>query len=91
MIYLVGVTILMTPVFAFIAFADNILYPTYEYAPRLIPGLNPIDDQLLGAAIMKIGGMSVTFIALVTAFYRWYRQSERRSPGASPKTVSRAA
>src|ERR1035437_46813 len=59
-IYLFAVTIGMTPVFAFIAFSDNVLYPTYEYAPRLIARLSPMDDQLLGAAIMKIGGISVT-------------------------------
>ncbi len=78
MLYLVAVTILMTPVFAFIAFSDNVLYPTYEYAPRLIDSLSPMADQLLGAAIMKLGALAVTFIALVIAFYRWYQTDERR-------------
>jgi putative membrane protein len=85
--YLVAVTILMTPVFAFIAFSDNVLYPTYEYAPRLIATLSPMDDQLLGAAIMKLGGLVVTFFTLVAIFYRWYQESENR-PG---KLKDRAA
>jgi len=72
-LYLFMVTIGMTPVFAFIAFSDNILYPTYEYAPRLVARLGPMDDQLLGAAIMKIGGISVTLIVMAVAFYRWSR------------------
>lgn len=77
MIYLLAVTVAMTPVFAFIAFSDNVLYPTYEYAPRLIAQLSPTEDQLLGAVIMKSGSLGVTFIALVIAFYRWYQTSER--------------
>jgi len=73
-IYLFAVTIGMTPVFAFIAFSDNVLYPTYEYAPRLFDKLGPMDDQLLGAVVMKIGGLSVTLLVMAIAFYRWNRQ-----------------
>ncbi|ATC64934.1 hypothetical protein CMV30_13705 [Nibricoccus aquaticus] len=76
MIYLLAVTIGMTPLFAFLAFADNILYPTYEYAPRLFNNFSPAQDQLLGASVMKLGGLFVTFVALVIAFYRWYQQTE---------------
>ena len=84
MIYLLAVTIGMTPLFAFLAFADNILYPTYEYAPRLFANFDPQQDQLLGAAIMKLGGLFVTFIALVIAFYRWYQLSERPTQSSQP-------
>jgi len=83
LIYLLGVTIGMTPVFAFIAFSDNILYPTYEFAPRLFSRLDPADDQLLGAAIMKTGGIAVTLIAMSIAFYRWSQESARSSPPIS--------
>ena len=79
LIYLIAVTIGMTPLFAFLAFADNVLYPTYEYAPRIIANFTPALDQLLGASIMKLIGLFVTFIALVLAFYRWYQESERKS------------
>ncbi len=79
MLYLVAVVIGMTPVFAFIAFSSGILYPTYEYAPRLFPGFGPAEDQLLGSVIMKTGGMGVTFIVFIVAFYRWYQASEKPS------------
>jgi putative membrane protein len=79
MLYLVAVTIGMTPVFAFIAFSTDVLYPTYEYAPRIFAGFDPAEDQLLGAVIMKTGGMAVTFIAFGVAFYRWYQATERRA------------
>ena len=79
MIYWVGVTILMTPLFAYLAFYPEVLYPTYEYAPRLFAGFSPAQDQLLGAAIMKLGGMFISFLAFIWAFYRWYQATERRN------------
>jgi len=79
MLYLVGVVIGMTPVFAFIAFSGDVLYPTYEYAPRLFANFGPAEDQLLGSVIMKVGGMGVTFITFIVAFYRWYQASEARA------------
>lgn len=80
MVYQVAVVIGMTPVFAFIAFSSNILYPTYEYAPRLFPGFGPDEDQLLGAAMMKLIGMTVAFCAFGHSFYRWYHRTERAAP-----------
>ncbi len=78
MLYLIALTIAMTPLFAFIAFSTDVLYPTYEYAPRIIADFSPAEDQLLGAVIMKTGGMAVSFIAFAVAFFRWYRGSEQR-------------
>ena len=80
MVYQVGVVIAMTPVFAFIAFSNNVLYPTYEYAPRLFPNFDAADDQLLGAAMMKLIGMFVAFCAFAVSFYRWYYRTEVRPP-----------
>jgi len=88
MLYLVGVTIGMTPVFAFITFSNDILYPTYEYAPRIIADFSPADDQLLGGAIMKLGGMTVTLISFIVVFYHWYMEQEKR--GAPARTPSPA-
>jgi putative membrane protein len=79
MLYLVAVVIGMTPVFAFIAFSNDILYPTYEYAPRLFANFGPAEDQLLGSVVMKTGGMGVTFIVFIVAFYHWYQASEARA------------
>ncbi|HRE80842.1 MAG TPA: cytochrome c oxidase assembly protein [Opitutaceae bacterium] len=85
-LYLLAVTIGMTPLFAFLAFSEEILYPTYEFAPRLFADFDPAEDQLLGAAIMKLGGMAVTFCALAFAFYRWYVTSDSlgRNRGSRP-------
>ena len=82
-LYLIAVTIGMTPLFAFLAFSQDVLYPTYEYAPRLFAKLGPAEDQLLGAVIMKLGGLFVTFCTLAVAFYRWHYLSEVRNHGTA--------
>jgi putative membrane protein len=78
MLYLAAVIIAMTPVFAYITFSSDVLYPTYEYAPRICP-LSPASDQLLAGVMMKLVGMSVAMIAFGVSFYRWYQDSELRA------------
>jgi putative membrane protein len=76
MLYLVAVLITMTPVFAYITFSHDILYPTYEFAPRIFPGFSAADDQLLAGVMMKIIGMLVSLAAFGIAFYRWYEEKK---------------
>ncbi|MSU48964.1 MAG: cytochrome c oxidase assembly protein [Opitutus sp.] len=73
MLYVLAVLIAMTPVFAYITFSQDILYPTYEYAPRLFPNFSAADDQLLAGVMMKIVGMFVALGAFGVSFYRWYQ------------------
>lgn len=80
MIYLFATAVALTPLFAFITFSNEVLYPTYEFAPRLIPDFSPMDDQLLAGAIMKLGNVVVTFTGFAIIFVLWYRQSERTNP-----------
>jgi putative membrane protein len=77
MLYVVVVAIGMTPVFAFVTFSHDILYPTYEYAPRIIAGFGPAEDQLLAGVLMKIVGMAVAMTAFGVSFYRWYQASNK--------------
>ncbi len=76
MLYLLGATIAMTPVFAYLTFSQDILYPTYEFAPRIIPDFSPGADQLLAGVMMKIVGMIVSMIAFIVCFYRWYQEKK---------------
>lgn len=89
MLYILAVQIAMTPVFAYVTFSTDILYPTYEFAPRLVAGFTPGDDQLLAGVMMKIGGMVVSLIIFVIAFYQWYRAGEREPSLA--KRIKRTA
>jgi putative membrane protein len=77
MIYVCAVLVAMTPVFAYITFNGDVLYPTYEYAPRLFPSFSADDDQLLAGVGMKIIGLSVSLLMLGLSFYRWSQASER--------------
>jgi putative membrane protein len=79
MLYLAAVLIGMTPVFAYITFSQDVLYPTYEYAPR-ISSLTAAGDQLLAGAMMKLVGMAVAMIAFGMSFYRWYQATEKKHP-----------
>ena len=83
MIYVFAVAVGLTPLFAFVTFSPEVLYPTYEFAPRLIDGFSPMDDQLLAGAIMKLGNVAVTVIVFMVVFYLWYRQSEMRGTSAN--------
>lgn len=76
MLYIIGVIIGMTPIFAYITFSSDILYPTYEFAPRLFADFSPADDQLLAGVMMKILGMLVSFATFAVVFYRWYQDKK---------------
>jgi putative membrane protein len=76
MLYLLGVVVAMTPVFAYITFSGDILYPTYEFAPRLFANFSAADDQLLAGTMMKLIGVAVSLGALMIAFYRWYEEKK---------------
>ena len=76
LLYIVAVIIGMTPAFAYLTFSDDILYPTYEYAPRLVAAFSAGDDQLLAGVMMKIIGMTVSLAAFTRAFRRWYRENQ---------------
>ena len=79
-LYLPAVIIGMTPVFAYITFSQDVLYATYEYAPRIVIfglSVSAAGDQLLAGAMMKLIGMSVAAIAYGVSFYRWYQADQR--------------
>jgi putative membrane protein len=76
MLYLLAVLIAMTPVFAYITFSQDILYPTYEYAPRIIADFTAGEDQLLAGVSMKLVGMMVALTAFGVAFFRWYEEKK---------------
>jgi putative membrane protein len=74
-LYICLLMIPMSIVGMIITYADEVLYPAYESAPRMW-GLSPHQDQLIGGLIMWIPG-SFIYIALLTAvFFRWAREAE---------------
>ena len=74
MLYLLAVIIGMTPLFAFITFSHDVLYPTYEFAPRLFPTFSPMQDQVLAGVMMKLVGLFGGMAAFGFAFAAWYKR-----------------
>jgi putative membrane protein len=69
------------PVFGYLTFSGEVLYPTYAFAPRLeFFNVSPLDDQILGGVLMKLANMIVSLIVLGTSFYLW-AQADRKSVG----------
>lgn len=83
MIYLFGVLIAMTPVFAYITFSQDVLYPTYEYAPRLFADFTAGEDQLAAGVSMKLMGLSVALAAFGVCFFKWSVADQKKE--ADPK------
>jgi putative membrane protein len=73
----------MTPVFAFLTLSDVALYETYIWAPRIIPALDPLNDQILGGLIMKTLTLVVSLALMSLTFYRW-SERDRSHPAAFP-------
>ncbi|GHB98255.1 cytochrome c oxidase assembly protein [Cerasicoccus arenae] len=73
MLYLFLLMIGQLPVFGFLTLSETVLYPTYEWAPRVID-LDPLQDQILGGLIMKVVNMGVSLSLLAWCFYAWHRQ-----------------
>jgi len=73
MLYLFVLMVVQTPVFAYLVFSGESLYPTYEYAPRL-QDLTPFEDQVLGGVVMKITNVLLFLLIFGIAFSRWARR-----------------
>lgn len=82
MLYLLAVIIGMMPIHAYITFSGDVLYPAYEFAPRLFDGFSAQDDQLLAGVSMQLVAMLVGLGTLGWAFFRWYEAGERRTASA---------
>lgn len=76
------------PVFAFLSFADEALYPTYYWAPRIID-LDPLNDQILGGIIMKVVNMVFSITILGISFYKWAKAEESEDIPLGQATPSR--
>jgi putative membrane protein len=64
-----------TPLFGVLSFSDQVLYPTYEWAPR-ITALSALEDQILGGVLMKVGGMLFALPFFGMAFFSWAKSQE---------------
>jgi len=74
-LYMFVLMVAQIPLFAILTFSPEVLYPTYELAPRIFP-IEPDEDQVLGGLIMKVANMLVSLAVMGYAFVRWNRERE---------------
>jgi putative membrane protein len=92
MLYLFLMSIPMSIVAVYIAYADSVLYPSYSIAPR-IWGISPMQDQQIGGLIMWIPCGLYFFAVISVIFFRWQqREGDESVAGAQvmPEAVARA-
>jgi putative membrane protein len=73
-LYLFFLMVAQIPLFAILTFSPEVLYPTYELAPR-ITFLDPMGDQVLGGLLMKVANMILSLVLIGRAFYHWSTES----------------
>jgi putative membrane protein len=64
------------PVASYLVFAKEVLYPTYEFAPR-ITTLSAFDDQVLGGAMKTLVAKFIGMLLIGLSFYRWFQEHEK--------------
>jgi putative membrane protein len=75
-LYIFGTsTLLQIPLFGIVTFADQVLYPTYQNAARVLLA-DPLNDQIMAGLIMKVLGMIIYGVPLIVIFFKWYGESQ---------------
>ena len=82
-LYVCLLMIPMSVVGMIITYADGVLYPAYEAAPRMW-GLSPMEDQLIGGLIMWIPGSFIYIALLTVVFFKWAKEAEEEEEGQGP-------
>ena len=86
MLYSVLLMLPMSIVGMFLTYADRVLYPAYEAAPR-IWGISPLEDQRLGGLIMWIPGNLIVMAVFSVVFFRWAAIQSADDAADAPLTV----
>ena len=82
MAYLFLQSLIPTVIAAFVTFADGVVYPFYERAPR-IWGLSAEADQQIAGGMMKLIGSLILWTFIAIAFFEWYAREQNQ--GQEPR------
>lgn len=80
MLFIFFVAVGHMPIIMFLISANEVLYPTYEFAPRILDYLDPLEDQILGGILMSLANFVFSMAMFARAFWLWYQQDVERSP-----------
>jgi len=71
LLYLCCIEVGLAGVFTYVIMAEHPIYPLFEFAPRLIPGLSAENDQVLGGVLLSGLSSLVLVGVLAVNFLRW--------------------
>lgn len=80
MAYLFVQSLVPSVIGAFITFSSTPVYTFYETAPR-IWGVSPVEDQQMGAFVMKVVGSLIIWGFIAVAFFKWFAREEAEARG----------
>ncbi|WP_019119315.1 cytochrome c oxidase assembly protein [Brevibacillus massiliensis] len=90
--YLVVSGLLLFPISMFLLFADAPLFTAYQTIPELYPGYTALDDQQLGAIILKVCQIATYAAVFFSVFTSWYRKEDSlKATDAVDPAASKAA
>ncbi len=78
--YLFVQSLLPAVIGSFLTFSRTAAYEFYERAPR-IWGIDAVEDQQMGALVMKLLGSIILWSFIAVAFFKWYAREEAESKG----------
>ena len=88
-LYLFAIGLPASVVSAFIALAEDVVYPFYGRAPRVM-SLTAIEDQQLGGMIMWVPGMILLWAAITIVFFKWARREDREEAAERERLEAKA-
>ncbi|TMC00508.1 MAG: cytochrome c oxidase assembly protein [Chloroflexi bacterium] len=86
MAYLFVQSLLPAVIAAFITFSTSPVYSFYANAPR-IWGLSAVEDQQIGAGLMKVAGSLILWSFIGVAFFKWFEREEAEARGPAWREV----
>jgi putative membrane protein len=85
-LYLLFGTVPADTIAVILMFGRSPFYPFYQQAPRLIPSIDPLTDQVLaGVVLMAVGKLSY-LVAILEIFFRWLIRA--RAEEAGPEVLA---
>jgi putative membrane protein len=74
MLFIFFVAVGHMPIIMFLISANQVIYPTYEFAPRVMDYLDPLEDQILGGILMSLANFAFSMWMFARAFWHWYKR-----------------
>ena len=85
-LYLLFGTVPADTVAVILMFSRAPFYSFYVQAPRLVPGVDPVTDQVLAGVVLMVVGKLSYLVAILEIFFRWLARA--RAEEAAPKALA---